>query len=82
MEYNPKDGKSLADSDTVLKQKQADIQLSTKKGIAFYCSKRHEFIFIENTKPQTLRMHKYVFTKEGTPKKEIAPNIRTKQWQD
>lgn len=78
--------KCTKDSDTIEKMKIADKHLAGKKGISFYCSKRHEFIFIENERGQSSnyapRFQKVEIKKEEDFKKEIAPNIRTKQWQD
>lgn len=48
------------DSETVEKMKLADKLMSDKKGISFYCSKRHEFIFIENSRDQSNHVKRMV----------------------
>ena len=51
-QYPNKVEKNTADSETILLQKLADKAMESKKGISFYCSRRHTFMFIENTKYQ------------------------------
>ena len=80
MADNLKVEKCTVDSDTVKQMKYADKQMETKKGISFYCSRRHEFIFIESVKGQTPTTTKIHHVEAGKVKLEIPPNIRTKQW--
>lgn len=82
----PKIEKATEDSKTVKQIKMAETTMTGKKGISFYCSKRHEYISIENVKAQSIHPNPLYQTKriilDDDVKKEIAPNIRTKQWQD
>lgn len=41
--------KNTCDSETSKQIKDADKQMQTKKGVSFYCGKRNQYIFIENS---------------------------------
>ena len=39
--------KNTSDSETTIKMRDTEIKLKTYGGIAFYCNKRHEYIYIK-----------------------------------
>jgi hypothetical protein len=46
-EYPNKVFKCTEDSDTAKRIKEAEVNIKLHGGIAFYCSKRHEYIYIK-----------------------------------
>jgi hypothetical protein len=42
--------RNTSNSKTIAQMKDAEEHIKSHDGIGFYCSKRHEYIYIENTK--------------------------------